>query len=103
MYESQFVDYTEKGFVFLSFEINSDKKKFPHLYSTVDSDLVKKINKKINDLFYEAQIIDDEKLDIITKTLYNISNLHSLELDFYEIKNKYNELVGLTVFLGVSD
>ena len=32
LYESQFIDYDKKGFIFLSFEINSDKKKFPHIY-----------------------------------------------------------------------
>ena len=103
LYESQFVDYTNKAFVFLSFEINSDKKKFPHIYSTTDSDLIRKVNQSINDLFYEAQIIDNEKLELITKSLASLANINSLELDFYEIKNKYDELVGLTVFVGVSD
>ncbi|MBG16641.1 MAG: hypothetical protein CL853_09855 [Crocinitomicaceae bacterium] len=103
LYESQFIDYTNKGFVFLSFEINSDKKKFPHIYSTSDSPLIKRVNQSINDLFSEAQIINNDKLELIKESLIKLANINSLDIDFYEINNKYYELVGLTVFLGVSD
>ena len=103
LYESQFIDYNQKGFIFLSFEINSDKKKFPHVYTTSGSDLIKQVSQSINELFHEAQIINNEKLDWIRDSLIKLANVHSLDVDFYEINNKYYELVGLTVFLGVSD
>ena len=103
LYESQFIDYDKKGFIFLSFEINSDKKKFPHIYTTSSSDLIKQVSQSINELFHEAQIINNEKLDWIRDSLIKLANVHSLDVDFYEINNKYYELVGLTVFLGVSD
>ena len=103
LYESQFVDHSNTGFVFLSFEINPEKKKFPHIYSTIDSSLINKLNNVINDLFQEAQIIDLKKLTNIKSVLSSLTKKHHLEIGFYNINNKYDELVGLTVFLGYSD
>ena len=103
LYESQFVDHSNTGFVFLSFEINPEKKKFPHIYSTIDSSLINKLNNVINELFQEAQIIDLKKLTNIKSVLSSLAKKHHLEIGFYNINNKYDELVGLTVFLGYSD
>jgi len=44
LYESQFVDHSNTGFVFLSFEINPEKKKFPHIYSRSSNYRFKKAN-----------------------------------------------------------
>lgn len=103
LYESQFIEYSNTGFVFLSFEINPEKKKFPHIYSTVDSSLINKLNNVINELFQEAQIIDFKRLENIKFALSALAKKFNLEIRFYDIKNKYNELVGLSVFLGYSD
>ena len=61
------------------------------------------MNNVINDLFQEAQIIDLKKLTNIKSVLSSLAKKHHLEIGFYNINNKYDELVGLTVFLGYSD
>lgn len=103
LYESQFVDFSSTAFVFLSFEINPDKKKFPHIYTTSESVLMKQLNLVINKLFHQAQIIGFKELKNIKQVLEALAAKYDLEIGFYDIKNKYDELVGLTVFLGFSD
>ena len=103
LFESQFLELEKYGFMVFEFEINASQKSTQYIHKTKNNPVLDKVEIAFAEFFNKIKGFSNNELDDVKRFILQLTSDFDLEIVFYPIKNKYDELVGLIFFIGSKD
>ena len=103
LFESQFIELDKYGFMVFEFEFNSVNRSTQYIHKTNGNPLFDEVQTSFSNFFNKIEGFKNNELDDIKRFVLQATSQFDLEIVFYPIKNKYDELVGLIFFIGSKD